>query len=45
MSDAAAQSFMPGPLWFALLRIGLPALISYPMHRLLLRYAAHAASA
>jgi hypothetical protein len=39
MSDAAAQSFMPGPLWFALLLVGLPALIFYPTHRLLQRYA------
>ena len=39
MSDAAAQSFMPGPMWFALLLVGLPALIFYPTHRLLLRYA------
>ena len=40
MSDAAAQSFMPGPLWFAMLLLGLPVLIFYPTHRLLLRYAA-----
>ena len=39
MSDAAAQSFMPGPLWFAMLLLGLPVLIFYPTHRLLLRYA------
>jgi len=43
MSDAAAQSFMPGPLWFALLLLGLPALIFYPTHRLLLRYAGNGA--
>jgi len=24
LSDAAAQSFMPGPMWFAMLLIGLP---------------------
>ncbi len=40
MSDAAAQNFMPGPLWFAMLLLGLPVLIFYPTHRLLLRYAA-----
>lgn len=39
-SDAAVQSFMPGPLWFAMLMVGLPAIIFYPTHRLLLRYAA-----
>ena len=39
MSDAAAQSFMPGPLWFAMLLVGLPVLIFYPTHRLLMRYA------
>ncbi|WJR79271.1 hypothetical protein [Bradyrhizobium sp. NP1] len=38
LSDAAAQSFMPGPLWFAMLLVGLPAIIFYPTHRLLLRY-------
>jgi hypothetical protein len=37
LSDAAAQSFMPGPLWFAILLIGLPIVIFYPTHRLLLR--------
>ena len=41
MSDAAAQSFMPGPLWFAMLLLGLPVLIFYPTHRLLLRFAAY----
>lgn len=39
MSDAAAQSFMPGPLWFIMLLVGLPAIIFDPTHRLLLRYA------
>jgi hypothetical protein len=39
LSDAAAQSFMPGPLWFAMLLLGMPAIIFYPTHRLLLRYA------
>jgi len=39
LSDAAAQSFMPGPLWFLMLLLGLPAIIFYPTHRLLLRYA------
>jgi len=39
LSDVAAQSLMPGPLWFALLLVGLPATIFYPTHRLLLRYA------
>jgi hypothetical protein len=39
MSDAAAQSFMPGPLWFMMLLVGLPAIIFYPTHCLLLRYA------
>jgi hypothetical protein len=41
LSDAAAQSFMPGPLWFAMLLIGLPVIIFYPTHRLLLRFAGH----
>jgi hypothetical protein len=41
MSDAAPQSFMPGALWFALLLVGLPVIIFYPTHRLLLRYATH----
>jgi hypothetical protein len=39
LSDTAAQSLMPGPLWFAMLLVGLPAIIFYPTHRLLLRYA------
>jgi hypothetical protein len=39
LSDAATQSFMPGPLWFALLLVGLPAIIFYPTHRMLLRLA------
>ena len=39
MSDDAAQSFMPGPLWFMMLLVGLPAIIFYPTHRLLQRYA------
>ena len=39
LSAAAAQSFMPGPAWFAMLLIGLPLIIFYPTHRLLLRYA------
>ena len=39
-SDAVAQSFMPGPAWFAMLLVGLPLVIFYPTHRLLLRYAA-----
>jgi hypothetical protein len=41
MSDAAPQSFMPGSMWFAMLLIGLPAIIFYPTHRLLLRYGAN----
>ncbi|MDU1671731.1 MAG: hypothetical protein E6833_36705, partial [Bradyrhizobium sp.] len=40
LSDAVAQSFMPGPAWFAMLLVGLPLVIFYPTHRLLLRYAA-----
>jgi hypothetical protein len=39
LSDDAAQNFMPGSLWFAMLLLGLPAIIFYPTHRLLLRYA------
>jgi len=31
---------MPGPAWFAMLLVGLPLVIFYPTHRLLLRYAA-----
>jgi len=42
LSDAAAQSYMPGAAWFALLLIGLPLVIFYPTHRLLLRYAGRA---
>jgi len=30
LSDAAAQSFMPCPLWFALLPFGLPAIHASP---------------
>ncbi len=39
MSDAAAQTWMPGPVWFALLLFGLPLLVFYPTHLLLSRYA------
>ncbi len=39
MSDQAAQTWMPGGAWFALLLLGLPALIFYPTHRLLQKYA------
>jgi hypothetical protein len=39
MSNTAPQSFMPGALWFMMLMVGLPAIIFYPTHRLLLRYA------
>lgn len=35
MSDAAAQTWMPGPAWFALLCVGLPCLIFWPTHKLL----------
>ena len=45
LSDAAAQSIMPGPLWFVMLLVGLPALIFYPTHRLLLRYAGNGSAA
>jgi len=45
LSDAAAQSFMPGALWFMMLLVGLPALIFYPTHRLLLRYAENGSAA
>jgi hypothetical protein len=39
LSDAAAQTWMPAPMWFALMLIALPTVIFYPTHRLLLRYA------
>jgi hypothetical protein len=41
LSDAAVQDFMPGAMWFAMLLIGLPVVIFYPTHRLLLRYVAN----
>ena len=34
-----------GPLWFILLLVGLPAIIFYPTHRLLLRYAGNRSAA
>ncbi len=39
MSDTAAQTWMPPTAWFLLLLFGLPALIFYPTHLLLHRYA------
>jgi hypothetical protein len=38
MSDTGPQTWMPGPAWFALLFLGLPALIFYPTHLLLKRF-------
>ncbi|WP_411903570.1 hypothetical protein [Methylorubrum thiocyanatum] len=37
MSDHAAQTFMPAWAWFAGLAVGIPALICWPTHRLLIR--------
>jgi hypothetical protein len=39
LSDAAVQPWMPAFAWFALLLAGLPTLIYYPTHRMLLRFA------
>jgi hypothetical protein len=38
-SDTKAQTWMPALAWFGLLFVGLPVLIFYPTHRLLLRFA------
>ena len=45
MSDAAAQTWMHPTAWFLLLLFGLPALIFYPTHMFLHRYAPKAQDA
>jgi len=46
LNDAAPQHWMPAFAWFALLFVGLPALVFYPTHRILRRVApAHRAVA
>ena len=39
LSDAAAQTWMPGWLWFALLLVALPVVIMLPTHYFLRRFA------
>lgn len=41
-SDQTAQTWVPQPVWLAILFLGLPSLIFYPTHRALLRIAPQA---
>ena len=38
LSDKGPQTWLPGPVYFGLLLIGLPAMVFYPTHRLLGRF-------
>jgi hypothetical protein len=42
LSDTQAQTWMPGPVYFVLLLVGLPLLIFWPTHRVLCRFFPHA---
>ncbi len=43
LSDASAQTWMPGWAWFGLLLVALPVVILLPTHLFLCRFASRAA--